>query len=116
MADTYDLSFTQGETWTQDVTYIDGDGDPVNLAGWSGACQIRRTWVQEDSGPPLASVTVGLTPSTGVVSLSLSAAQTSAIPYGTWRYDVLLDDGNGVVVLLLSGTMDVKPGVTTWAS
>lgn len=107
----------QGATFTRTITYETGatfeTTAPVDLTGWTARMQIRRT----PSGPDLllsltqaAGLTLGGT--AGTVAITITAAQTAALPTGEQVYALDLIDGAGRVYKLLRGRLTVRPGIT----
>lgn len=109
------ITINQGEDFIQELT----TAPVVNLTGAVGVCQIR----QKASGqyPVIASpsVTLSATPTDGKITLSLTAAETAAMPvYGetasnttTYVYDVFVTIG-GVKTKVFAGSAVVAPAVT----
>jgi hypothetical protein len=96
-------------------TYISGGlaTSPANLAGYTGALQIRSL----PSDPTTAlSLTNGngitITAATGKVSVHATAAQTGAIDDGVYYYDCEITSQGGIVTRLVQGQVVVSPEVT----
>jgi len=74
--------------------------------------------VRESHSSPntIASLTVGngitITGSTGTISITLTAGQTTTLIPGTYVYDVEIQSPNGEVIRLLEGKFIVTPEVT----
>jgi len=74
--------------------------------------------VRESHSSPntIASLTVGngitITGSTGTISITLTAGQTTTLIPGTYVYDVEIQSPNGEVIRLLEGKFIVSPEVT----
>lgn len=107
MAKRYDLTIDQGATYALDIECQDENGDTIDLSGVIPRSQIRYTY--KDVSPALefsASI------SGGIVSLSLSPAQTSALSksYGVWDCELEFEDGT--VQRLLEGKVIIRPEVT----
>lgn len=109
------LTINQGATFSQTITL-----DPViDLTGGTGTCQIREKASQ--AKPIIASPTVTLsgTPTNGVFTLYLTAAQTLAFPVNgesysdttTYYYDVNMVI-SGTTTRVAHGPCIVSPAVT----
>ena len=118
MAATFDLTSDNrifcGATYSYGVTLKDGTGTAINLTGASLASQIRKTQASSDI---LASFSVTVTDAAnGKATLSLTAAQTSALPATAaaayWKHDVLLTRADGVKIRILEGDVTVDAAVT----
>jgi hypothetical protein len=104
----------QGATWTQSLVWKTGAPPTgVNLNGFTGRMQLR-----ENAGAPNVAVeltsgngriTVG---NNGSITLSLSAAETAAVPARRYVYDLEMVSSGGLVTRLLEGTVTISPGVT----
>ncbi len=108
MAEAGTLEIKQGATFEAEVTYLQPDGTPVNLTGWTARSQMRK-----HAGHPavLAEFTVTIVDAVaGKMRLSLTAAQTTNI-WSSGVYDVELVNG-AVVDRLVGGAVTVSPGVT----
>jgi len=104
----------QGTTWTQSLVWKTGSPPTeVNLTGFTARMQLR-----ENAGAPNAAIelnssngriTLG---NAGSITLSLSAAETSAVPARRYVYDLEMVSSGGLVTRLLEGTATVSPEVT----
>ena len=86
---------------------------PMNLTGYGVTAQIRKTYTSSSSVSFASSIT---TPSNGVISISLTAAQTAALKPGRYVYDVLIQSGglgsSSDKVKAIEGMALVRGGVT----
>lgn len=74
-----DLIMEKGSDWYVLLTTNQVDGTPMNLTGWLARCQIRKT---ANVTSPVVAVPIATidNPLDGEVVLTLTAAETSAIP------------------------------------
>lgn len=117
-AGTYDLAVEQGATLNVSVTWKDGEGDPVNLTGYSIRAQFRSANLKDlfldlDSdghGITIENVTV---PSTypGRIRIIATAAQTQELDFDTGAWSLELTSGGGVVTRLLQGDVNLSERV-----
>ena len=107
MATKANLIIDQGSTFTTTITLTDDDGNALTLLGYTGAGQIRKHYTSSTA----VSFTVNISPSTGEVTLSLTATQTAALTAGRYVYDVELTTGS-IVSRVLEGIVTVTPEVT----
>lgn len=107
-----DLTVYQGASWDRTITWKI-DGTAVNLTGYTARMQVRRT---VDADATLIALTSGsgitITAGTGTIALAMTAAQTAALPPGTWVYDLEVVSGGGEVTRLMMGALIVDPEVT----
>ena len=89
------------------------NGSPVNLTGYSADMQVRAATdtsiVVELSTSNGAAV---ITPGLGQTTLTLTAAQTTAIPAGIYIYDLNLTAPDSSTTKILAGAFVVLASVT----
>jgi hypothetical protein len=109
---TYDITCWQGATYDKTFTVTEA-GVALNLTGYSSAMQVRSA---ADSTATLLSLTSGsgitLGGTAGTILVEITAAQSSAIPAGSFAYDLELTSGAGVVTRLLQGAFNSVGNVT----
>ena len=105
------ITIEQGATWTTTLTLADRD-----LTGCTARMQIRET---APSPSPLLSLTsspaagIVITPGPpGIIAVTITAAQTTALTWKTGVYDLELVSAGGIVERLLKGDVVVDPEVT----
>jgi hypothetical protein len=102
-----DIFIKQGADWTMTVTVTDNAGTAKNLTSYTVACAIKN----RVSGNTLATPTSSTPGSTGIITLTLTAAQTSAINEITGVYDLIITSGAGAKTCLLEGKVFIDPKV-----
>lgn len=112
MAETYNFTIYQGETFTRTVTWTDSAGNPINLTGYTIAMQARPT---ASSYATLFSLSIGSgitvpTPANGSFVITLSATATRDLPCGG-VYDIELTNA-GVVTRLIQGSFSLSTEIT----
>lgn len=109
----YNATIDQGATWSVTITYTDSAGAPINLTGYTAAMQVRQQYSSEVADLTLTSPSGGIviTPLTGVVVITMTAAQTGALEEGYYVYDVELKSGS-YTERLIQGQLTVAPEVT----
>ena len=100
----------QGADFSTSITVSDTDGNIIDLTGYTGRGQIRKHYTSSTK----VDFTFGFgSPRTdGVVTLSLSNANTAAMESGRYVYDAELITSSGVVSRMLEGLATVTPEVT----
>ena len=100
----------QGSTYSASIDVADSDGDNINLTGYTAAGQIRKTY---SSSTAVDFATSIANPSSGVVTISLTSAQTNAMKAGRYVYDVeITQTSTGTITRVLEGQVEITPGVT----
>ena len=98
------ITIDQGATFSETVS-VTTDGSTVkNLTGYTTTSQFRKSY----DSTTYTSFTTAQVDATGVITLSLTAAQTSALKSGRYVYDVLLkhEVGSGSTIHpLISGNI-----------
>jgi hypothetical protein len=109
----YNATIDQGATWSVVVTYKDSTGAAINLTGYTAAMQVRQQYSSADADLTLTSPSNGIviTPLTGIVTITMTAAQTAALEEGYYVYDVELTSGT-YKDRLIQGQLTVAPEVT----
>lgn len=102
------LKVDQGSDFSTAINLTDDDGDTLNLAGYTGAAQIRKYYTSTTS----YDFDVDITANTGQITLSLTANTTNNITAGRYVYDLEITDSGGVVSRVLEGIVTITPGVT----
>ena len=60
----------------------------------------------------LISSTVPANAAAGIISIALTAAQSNAMKYGRYLYDVEMTSSGGAKTRVLEGQVEITPGVT----
>lgn len=108
MATKSNLVIDQGSTYSVVLDLTDENGDIIDLTGYSANSQIRKWYT---SSTVAASFSVNVNVSSGELTLSLTAEQTSNLVAGRYVYDVEITQAN-VVSRLVEGIVTVTPQVT----
>ena len=104
----------QGADWFVTVVYKDSAGVAINLTGYTAALQIRDTYADSTTDLSLTSPSGGITitGATGTIAITATAAQTAAIPAGSYVYDLEITSSGGIVTRLIQGKISISPQVT----
>jgi hypothetical protein len=108
MATKANLVIDQGSTFSTDLTLIDENGDPLILSGYTANSQIRRWYTSSNVS---ASFSTFINVESGVISLTLTANQTSNLVFGRYVYDVEITN-DSQVSRIIEGIVSVTPQVT----
>ena len=100
----------RGNTLPINLTYEDGDGNPINLAGSSAEFVAR---ISKAAGDPAITLTspgrITLGGIAGTVVLELTPDETKELQEGALNfYELRITDAGGDVTTILKGTIDVK--------
>ena len=108
MATKANIVIDQGTTYTTDLNLTDENGDPLVLSGYSANSQIRKHYTSTNS----VAFSVSINATAGVITLSLTANQTSDMTSGRYVYDVELADASNTISRIVEGIVTVTPQVT----
>ena len=110
----YHFTCEQGATFTRDVEVTNFDDSIRILAGFTARMQVRKDLAAASALVELTTENGGIsiTPNTGTVSLSISAADTAALQF-SGIYDLELIGSTAIVERLLQGNFNLDAHVTT---
>ena len=110
----YHFTCEQGSTFTRDIEVTNFDDSIRSLAGFTARMQVRKDLEASTSLIELTTENgrIVVTPNTGTVSLTISAADTAALQF-SGIYDLELIGGTGVIERLLQGNFNLDANVTT---
>lgn len=105
-----DLTARQGTTWLLSLTWTAGTpAAPVDLTGATALLQVRPVHADDDAALPVLEATeaAGLTlgGAAGTIVWRVEADDTSAIPYGSYVWELTITQSD--TAALLSGTLTV---------
>ena len=108
MATINNLVIDQGTTFSMDLNVTNDDGTAKDLANYSVAAQIRKSY-----GATKVDFTTAKVDAEGKITLSLTAAQTSALKAGRFVYDCEITATSPAETLrIIEGIITVTPEVT----
>lgn len=108
MATKANLVIDQGSTFSTDLTLTDENGDMLVLDGYTANSQIRKWYTSANASATFSTV---VNTEIGVITLSLTANQTSNLVAGRYVYDVEIKAGSDVS-RVVEGIVTVTPQVT----
>ena len=108
MASKANLVIDQGSTFSTDLSLSDENGDGLVLNGYTANSQIRRWYTSTNAA---ATFTTSINTVSSVITLTLTANQTSNLVSGRYVYDVEITDGVEVS-RIVEGIVTVTPQVT----
>ncbi len=109
MAEFVELLIEAGTTYSNEITVREDDGTAKNLANFTANSQLRKSYYSSTATDFTMTVTNA---ANGVITMSLSAANTANLRAGRYVYDVELTDNQGIVTRIFEGIAVVLPNVT----
>jgi hypothetical protein len=105
-----ELFLEQGASFNTSITLDDVAGEAFNLVNYTASSQMRKSYYSSNAAATFV-VSTGNNPSQGVITMSLSAANTANIYPGRYVYDVYVTSGS-TRVRVLEGIINVSPQAT----
>ena len=107
MAAIVNFNIEQGTTFTSDVTVTDNAGDTFDLTGYSSFGVSKGVSSFYTRTQFTTSIT---TPSTGIITLDLTADQTVALEEGRYLFDVeIIRASDSTVTRVIEGIITIRP-------
>jgi len=112
MAAIANLTIDQGASFSSDVTLKDSSNNLFDLTGYTASAKLAKGYSSTRTRVAMTS-TIASDPTTGVVTLSLTATQTAALDApARYVYDLEVTSG-AQVTRVIEGIINVRPNVTT---
>ena len=105
-----ELFLEQGATFNTSITLDDVSGVAFNLVNFTATSQMRKSYYSSNAAATF-SVSTGQDPSLGIITMSLTSANTANVYPGRYVYDVYVTSGEARV-RVLEGIINVTPQVT----
>ena len=114
MAARANLILDRGATFSSDVTVSDTDGTAFDLTGYTAAAKMAKGYASTQTRV-IITAAINNDPTTGVITLSLTADQTKALDApARYVYDVeITKTSDSTVTRVIEGLITVSPDVTT---
>ena len=114
MAARANLQIDRSATFSSDVTVTDTDGTAFDLTGYTAAAKMAKGYASTQTRVTITA-TINNDPTTGVITLSLTADQTKALDApARYVYDVeITKTSDSTVTRVIEGIITVSPDVTT---
>ena len=113
MAAIANLSIDQGASFSSDVTVKDANNNAFNLTGYTAAAKMAKGYASTRTRTTITA-TISGDPTTGVVTLSMTAADTASLDAERYVYYLeITQTSTGTVTRVIEGIISVRPQVTT---
>lgn len=109
MAGFVELTVEQGANFSTTIDVKDGTNTIINLSGYTVAAQMRKSYYSTTANSFTTTITDA---SAGVITMSMTGANTANLTPGRYVYDLLLTSGTGVKTRVIEGIVTVMPSVT----
>lgn len=113
MAAVANLTIDQGASFSSSVTVKDGNGDPFDLTGFTADAKMALGYTSTRTRTTITT-TFDSDRTTGIINLSLTAAQTAALDApARYVYDIEITyTVDSTVTRVIEGIITVRPNVT----
>ena len=112
MAAIANLTIDQGATFTSDVTVKDANGNAFNLTGYTASAKMAKGYSSTRTRTSLT-CTISTPATSGIVTLALTADQTTSLEDGRYVYDLeILQTSSSTVTRVIEGIITVRPQVS----
>ena len=113
MAARANLRIDQGATFSSDVSVTNSDNTAFDLTGYTASAKLSQGYASTRTRTSFS--TAISTPTTGVITLSLTADQTSLLDApARYVYDIeILKTVDSTITRVIEGIITVSPSVTT---
>ena len=114
MAATANLRIDQGASFSSDVTVTDTDNTAFDLTGYTASAKMAQGYSSTRTRVSFTT-TIAADATTGVITLSLTADQTSTLDAPSrYVYDVeITKTSDSTVTRVIEGIIIISPNVTT---
>lgn len=109
MAAFTELYIEQGATFSTTVNVEDTQGNSINLASYTAASQMRKSYYST-SASNITSTITGT--ANGEITLSMTAANTANLTAGRYLYDLVITAPDATKTRVVEGIVIVLAGVT----
>lgn len=109
MAGFVELTLEQGANFNTVLDLKDSAGGILNLAGYTVAAQMRKSYYSTTATNFTITVTDA---AAGQITMSMNSANSSNVTPGRYVYDVLITSGSSVKTRIIEGIVTVLPSVT----
>ena len=112
MAAIANLTLDQGATFNSDVTVKDSNGNAFNLTGYTASAKMAKGYSSTRTRTSLT-CTISTPATSGIVTLALTADQTTSLEDGRYVYDLeILQTSSSTVTRVIEGIITVRPQVS----
>lgn len=111
LAGTYDMICEQGATFRRIISVVNSDDSLPDYSGSTARMQARPSVESATVILELTTENSGITLVDNTLTLAITAADTAALPVGSYKYDLEIQTGVEVI-RLVQGSFRVSPEVT----
>lgn len=103
----------RGDSRQYTLTFTDSEGAVVPIEGWTVYFTLKKyAWKSDEEADVKKDVTEHTNPSQGETKIVLSSSDTVSLRTGVYRFDIQIKKGDGTIITILSGTLEIKADIT----
>jgi|TARA_R110000851_G_scaffold39966_6_gene101130 hypothetical protein len=102
------LVIDQGTTFSANLVIKDSAGDLLDLTNYTANSQMRKHYTSNSS----TTFTTAVNTTSSVVTISLTANETSNVVFGRYLYDLEITSNTGIITRSYEGLVTVTPEIT----
>ena len=112
MAAIANLTIDQGATFNSDVTVKDANNNAFDLTGYTASAKMAKGFSSTRTRTSIT-CTISTPATSGVVTLALTADETSNLDDGRYVYDLeILQTSSSTITRVIEGIINVRPQVS----
>lgn len=104
-----ELTIEQNATFNTTINIEDIQGDAINLVSYTASAQMRKSPYSVTSSSFVVQTSAN---TAGLITLSMSAANTANLTPGRYLYDLNITSNTGIVTRVVEGIVTVLAGIT----
>jgi len=101
------ILINQGSDSQVVIEMIDTNGEPLNLTNYTAESKIRKHYLANTSFDFTCQIS-----DINIITLSLTSAESAAIPAGRYVYDLNIVSNSDIVTRVAEGICTIAPSVT----
>jgi len=110
----YDITITQGETWSVTMTFTNDDGSIIDLSGYTIKMQIRKDYndtIYQELNSSDNTIDISQAQN-GIVIFNLTSTQTGAYDFDVGVYDIKFTASDNTVKYYVKGVVKINRSIT----
>ena len=112
MAEQVCLSIKRGDSWSRTLYFQDGDGNPIDITGWTVFFTAKAKADDLDAAAIISkTITVFTDPTGGEAGISLSSTDTNQ-DIGSFLWDIQVKTNLGQIITVAEGILTITKDIT----
>ena len=105
------LNIKRGDSWSRTIYFQDGDGNPLDITGWTLFFTAKAKADDPDPGVISKTITTFTNPTGGEAGISLSSADTNQV-IGSYLFDIQVKTNLNQITTVLEGILTITKDIT----